>query len=153
MPKILLDFSNVDLGLNNDFEPIPAGVYEAVIDGKGIETRLSQAGNETLNIPFVIVDDENYAGRRVFENFVLTESAAWKIGQLLVATGLYDAERDGTKFVVDTDKLPSQLDQKRVRIRVKIEEYDGRRRNRITRIAPSQVENSAQVTPLRKINF
>lgn len=153
MPKILLDFSNVDLGLNNDFEPIPAGVYEAVIDGKGIETRLSQAGNETLNIPFVIVDDENYAGRRVFENFVLTESAAWKIGQLLAATGLYDAERDGTKFVVDTDKLPSQLDQKRVRIRVKIEEYDGRRRNRITRIAPSQVENSAQVTPVRKINF
>jgi len=143
MPKLLLDFTNVDIDTP---EPIPAGVYEAVIDASRIELRNSQAGNEVLNIPFVVQNHPQYTGRIVFENYVLTDKARWKLGQLLKAVGILTD--DNRKFALDTD----QLHNKRVRIQVGIEEYDGKTRNRVKRVEslPDETNNKAKK---KAINF
>lgn len=125
MPKLLLDFTGVNI---DEPEPIPAGVYDAVIDASKIEIRNSQAGNEVLPVPFVIQNHPEYTGRVVFENYALTDKAKWKLGQLLKAVGLWD--EDNRRFMLDTDKLHN----KRVRIQVGVEEYNGRTRNRVQRV-------------------
>ncbi|WP_026487663.1 DUF669 domain-containing protein [Caldanaerobius polysaccharolyticus] len=144
MPKLLLDFTNVNI---DEPTPVPAGVYDAVVDASRIELRNSQAGNEVLSVPFVIQNHPEYSGRVVFENYALTDKAKWKLGQLLKAVGLLDS--DNPKFVLDTDSLHN----KRVRIQVGIEDYNGRQRNRVQRVeAPNNGEgNSSSAKKL--INF
>lgn len=143
MPKLLLDFTNVNI---DEPEPIPAGVYDAEIDGSRIELRNSQAGNEVLSVAFVIQNHPEYTGRIVFENYALTDKAKWKLGQLLNAVGLYDP--NNPKFVLDTDLLH----KKRVRIQVGVEEYNGRMRNRVRRV--EAINTDANVSaPKKLINF
>lgn len=82
---INLDFSNVTGG---NFEPIPAGDY--VLEIENIEERVSKAGNDMLNITFNVAEGE-YEGRKIFEFYVLSEKALWKLKDLLIALGI-DAE-------------------------------------------------------------
>lgn len=79
---INLDFSNVTGG---NYEPMPAGDY--VLEIEDIEERVSKAGNEMLNITFNVAEGE-YEGRKIFEFYVLTENALWKLKNLLVALGI-----------------------------------------------------------------
>lgn len=79
---INLDFSNVTGG---NYEPMPAGDY--VLEIEDIEERVSKAGNEMLNITFNVAEGE-YEGRKIFEFYVLTEKALWKLKDLLVALGI-----------------------------------------------------------------
>lgn len=127
MPKLLLDFTNVEV---DNMEPIPAGVYDAVIDGSRIELRTSQSGNEVLNVPFIVQNHPEYTGRVVFENYALTDKAKWKLAQLLDAVGMFD--RDNRRMTLDTDTLHN----KRVRIEVIIDTYNDQQRNRVRRVAP-----------------
>lgn len=84
---IKLDFSNVTGG---SFEPVPAGDY--LLEIEKVENKVSKAGNDMLNITFNIVEGE-YEGRKIFDLYVLTEKALWKLKDLFAALE-YDV--DGT---------------------------------------------------------
>lgn len=79
---IKLDFSNVTGG---NFEPLPAGDYKLEIEK--VEERVSKAGNPMLNMTFNVIDHEKYEGRKVFDLYVLTEKALWKLKDLFIAIG------------------------------------------------------------------
>lgn len=129
MPRLLFDFTDVNLDTP---EPVPAGVYDAVIDATKIELRDSQAGNKVLSVPFVIQNHPEYTGRIVFEYYAITDKAKWKIGQLLLAVGLLD--KNNPKIDLNTDMLHNR----RCKIHVIQEEYNGTLRNRVKRVAPAE---------------
>lgn len=112
-----LDFSQVQGG---DFEPIPEGDY--LVEIEKVEHKHSQSGNEMLQMTFNVVEGE-YAGRKVFDNYVLTQAALWKLKSLFVAlgkdvSGIAEFEPDeliGNKFIAT----------------VSVEEYNGNENNRI----------------------
>jgi hypothetical protein len=112
---INLDFSEVQ-----SFEAIPDGKYVATIEK--VEEKTSQAGNQMLNVTFAIADGE-YAGRKIFDNYVLTPKSLWRLKQLLSSLGV-DASG-----AVDLD--PTDLIGRAVIIDVNSEEYNGQTRNRI----------------------
>lgn len=97
--SIKLDFSNVTGG---SFEPIPAGDY--VMEIEEVEDQVSKAGNEMLNITFNVAEGE-YEGRKIFEFYVLTEKALWKLKDLLVALGI---DADGT-VSLDSQDLVGEM--------------------------------------------
>ena len=88
---IKLDFSNVTGG---NFEPIPAGDYTVEIEK--VENRTAKSGNEMLSLTFNVMEGE-YEGRKIFDLYVLTEKALWKLKDLLVAVGV------DTEGMVDLD--------------------------------------------------
>ena len=96
---INLDFSNVTGG---NFEPIPAGDY--VLEIENIEEQVSKAGNNMLNITFNVAEGE-YAGRKIFEFYVLTEKALWKMKDLLIALGI---DTEG-QVDIDIDDLEGEM--------------------------------------------
>lgn len=79
---IKLDFSNITGG---DFEPIPAGDYTLEIEE--VKEQVSKAGNQMLNITFSVIDEGEYKGRKIFEYYVLTEKALWRLKELFIALG------------------------------------------------------------------
>lgn len=89
--SIKLDFSNVTGG---NFEPIPAGDY--VVEIEKVENRTAKSGNEMLSLTFNVMEGE-YEGRKIFDLYVLTEKALWKLKDLLVAVGV------DTEGMVDLD--------------------------------------------------
>lgn len=78
---IRLDFSNIEGG---EFEPIPAGDY--LVEIEKCEEKMSSSGNNMLAMTFNVVEGD-YAGRKIFDNYVLTEKALWKLKSLFVALG------------------------------------------------------------------
>ena len=87
-----------------------------------IEETESQAGNDMLNATFQVVKGAS-TGAKLYDNFVLTEKALWKLQSFLVAVGM---KADG-KVVLDLDKLIG----KTCIVEVAHEEYDGKTRARI----------------------
>lgn len=79
---IKLDFSNITGG---GFEPIPAGDYTLEIEE--VKEQVSKAGNQMLNITFSVIDEGEYKGRKIFEHYVLTEKALWRLKELFIALG------------------------------------------------------------------
>lgn len=79
---IKLDFSNITGG---DFEPIPAGDYTLEIEE--VKEQVSKAGNQMLNITFSVIDEGEYKGKKIFEYYVLTEKALWRLKELFIALG------------------------------------------------------------------
>ncbi len=127
MPKLLLNFDGVDL---TGPEPVPAGVYQARVDTSKSEVRRSQSGNDVVSIAYVIENPPEYAGRRVIENYTITEKALWKLGRVLHALGVV---APGTKkFTFDTKDIHG----KQCKIKVSQEAYNDRLRNRVDDVIP-----------------
>lgn len=87
-----------------------------------IEETESQAGNDMLSATFQVVKGTS-TGAKLYDNFVLTEKALWKLQSFLVALGM---KADG-KITLDLDKLIG----KTCIVEVEHEEYDGKTRARI----------------------
>ena len=87
-----------------------------------IEETESQAGNDMLSATFQVVKGTS-TGAKLYDNFVLTEKALWKLQSFLVALGM---KADG-KITLDLDKLIG----KTCIVEVVHEEYDGKTRARI----------------------
>lgn len=87
-----------------------------------IEETESQAGNDMLNATFQVVKGTS-TGAKLYDNFVLTEKALWKLQSFLVAVGM---KADG-KITLDLDKLVG----KTCIVDVAHEEYEGKTRARI----------------------
>ena len=87
-----------------------------------IEETESQAGNPMLNATFQVVSGAS-TGAKLYDNFVLTEKALWKLQSFLVAVGM---KADG-RVTLDLDNLIG----KTCIVEVAHEEYEGKTRARI----------------------
>lgn len=113
--KMKLDFSNVEA-----FVKCAEGQH--IVKLTAIEEGESQAGNDMLNATFQVVKGQS-TGAKLYDNFVLTEKALWKLQSFLTAVGM---KADG-KVVLDLDKLIG----KTCIVEVEHEEYEGKTRARI----------------------
>lgn len=87
-----------------------------------IEESESQAGNDMLSATFQVVKG-NSTGAKLYDNFVLTEKALWKLQSFLTAVGI----KADSKVIIDLDKLVG----KTCIVSVEHEEYEGKTRARI----------------------
>ena len=113
--KKKLDFTNIEAY-------VKCAEGQHVVKLTEIEDTTSQAGNDMLNATFQVVKGTS-TGAKLYDNFVLTEKALWKLQSFLVAIGM---KADG-KIVLDLDKLIG----KTCIVDVIHEEYEGKTRARI----------------------
>jgi hypothetical protein len=66
------------------FEPIPPGTYELEI--KAVEEKQGTKA-PYLNVTLEVINDEDYAGRKIFEMVSLSPDALWKLKELADAIG------------------------------------------------------------------
>ena len=115
MSKRKLDLTNVET-----YTKMSEGIHRVKV--ASCEDKTTQAGDDMISIAFEAVNGAD-KGCRVFDNFVLTDKALWKLKQLLKALGI---KCDG-KIVLDTDKLIG----KQCEVEVFHEEYNGQLRARV----------------------
>ena len=116
--KLKLDFTGVE-----SFQRAAEGIHTVKI--ATAEVKQSQGGNDMITVAFEVTKGAD-KGARVYDNFVLTDTALWKLKGLLQAIGM---KADG-KVQLDTDKLVGKVCQ----INVQHEEYEGKLRARVESI-------------------
>jgi len=125
----MMDFSDVNL---DGFEPLPKGTYNVEISTeKADEVKVGGGkGTEYITLTFNVLDGE-YAGRKIFENFMVTGKGVFKLGQLLKVVGLLtDSNRSNFKF--DT----FDLEGKQLRIVVGERVYEDKTYNEVKSMLP-----------------
>ena len=113
--KRKLDMSKVE-----SFTRCSEGVHTAKI--VEVQENTTQAGDDMLTMVFEVIKGDS-KGAKVYDNFVLTDKALWKLKQLLQAIGI---KCDG-KIILDLDKLVDRVCD----ILVYHEEYNGKTKARI----------------------
>lgn len=114
--KVKVDMTGVE-----SYSKASEGIHTAKI--VEILEKTSQGGDDMLQVAFEIIKGDD-KGSRVFENFVLTDKALWKLKSCLQALGM---KADG-KLVLDLDKLIGKVCD----IEVFHEEYNGQKRAKIS---------------------
>lgn len=59
---------------------LPSGTYDVVIES--VEIRTSQSGNPKALVRYAVVDNDEFAGFSLFENFSLLPQALWRLNDL-----------------------------------------------------------------------
>ena len=113
--KMKLDFTGIEAY-------VKCAEGQHVVKLIDIEETESQAGNDMLNATFQVTKGAS-TGAKLYDNFVLTEKALWKLQSFLVAIGM---KADG-KIMLDLDHLIG----KSCIVEVAHEEYEGKTRARI----------------------
>lgn len=113
--KVKVDFSGVQA-----YKRCEEGIHTAKLIQ--INEGTTQGGDDMLKATFEVTKGESQ-GARVFDNFVLTEKALWKLKLFLTEIGV----KSEGKIVLDLEKLVG----KTVNIDVTHEEYNGQLRARI----------------------
>lgn len=106
LPKSLNDVES------SSREPIDAGTYDAVISNITEKTGAS-SGKPYLSLELTVADsDEDFGGRKVFDNVSLAENALWKLKQLTDATGIeIDDEFDTEDFLGEEVTIVVDIEQ------------------------------------------
>lgn len=107
--KVKVDMTGVE-----SFVRCEEGEHIAVL--KSIEEKPASSGNDMLTAAFEVIKGTS-TGARVYDNFVLTEKALWKLKGFLEVLGM---KADG-RIVLDLDKLVGRT----CIINVLHEEYNG----------------------------
>ncbi len=115
---VTLDFTSVP-----SREALEEGTYELTI--KKAEEKVSSTGKPMI----VILFEEPNSKAGIFENYVLTPDALWKIRELMKAIGL---DTDG---IQELD--PQQLVGQTVIGKVVQREYDGNITNSVKKVLPA----------------
>ena len=116
--KLKLDFTGVE-----SFQRVAEGLHTVKV--ASAEVKQSQGGNDMIVVAFEVTKGVDKGGR-VYDNFVLTDTALWKLKGFLQAIGM---KADG-KVQLDVDKLLNKV----CTINVQHEEYDGKLRARVESI-------------------
>lgn len=111
-----LDFTGVE-----SYTKASEGIHTAKV--VEIEEKTSQGGDDMLQFAFEITKGED-KGCKVFESFVLTDKALWKLKSFLQAIGM---KADG-KIKLDLDKLIGKVCD----IEVFWDDYNGQTRAKIS---------------------
>lgn len=114
--KVKVDMTGVE-----SYSKASEGIHTAKV--VEILEKTSQGGDDMLQFAFEIIKGED-KGSRVFESFVLTDKALWKLKSFLQAVGM---KADG-KLVLDLDKLIGKICD----IEVFHDEYNGQKRAKIS---------------------
>lgn len=112
MARVIFDFSEAK---EFDRTPIPPGVYVATIDATYAEEVKTgrEKGTPYITLGFNIVEPEEYRGRTVFGNYMLSGPGSGNARQLLRNLGFYKDDF-GDLFDFDTRSLHGYM----VKIRV-----------------------------------
>lgn len=114
--KKKLDFTGVQA-----YKKCEEGIHTVKL--VSIDEGTSQAGDDMLKATFEVISNNSSKGARVFDNFVLTDKALWKLKMCLTAMGI---KCEG-KIALDLEKLIG----KTVDVDIAHEEYNGQKRARI----------------------
>lgn len=120
---------------SSGFAPIPAGKYEAFVEGGAFKT--ASTGSPMINWKFKIrndVEGQEYGGRVLFNNLVFTEATEGMVHGFLKAIGTpEDMEFPDYKDII------AYATGKAILLNVKIEQYRGEDVNRISWVEESKV--------------
>lgn len=103
-------------------EPLAEGVY--LMNIEAVDEKQSSTGKDMLLVRF----KEPETGTAIFENYVLTVDALWKLQELCNAIGI-DTSAD-----MDTSELIPELIGQTVKVKVIQEDYEGRIVNRAKKV-------------------
>lgn len=104
IPKLSSDTaSKVEEAESLDYEAIPEGVYEAVLDGE-VEAAEGPNGLYWKWTFKITGPDEQYKGRKLFTNTSLSEKAMWKLKEVFSAFGV-SADTDTDELIGQPVKL------------------------------------------------
>ena len=108
MPNLLLNFDEDDF---KGFEPIPAGIYNARVDTSELVIDKSQKGEAMLKkLAFVIEEDKEYAGRKVYSNYMLEGRGKPIFARFLKALGIVNGATQKQSFNTDDlHNLPCRI--------------------------------------------
>ena len=117
--KIVLPKSLADI--TSDFEPIDDGTYKFAITNCTQKVE-NNSGKPYLSMELTVLDDPDFAGRKVFDNLSLGESSLWKLKQFADSAGVtVEEDFDTEDFIgeeveasVDTEKSEEFRDKNRV---------------------------------------
>lgn len=93
--KIELPKNLEEVEASGNFELLPPGTYTLEIDN--IECKTSKQDKPYLNMTYKVVDDADYAGRKLFDTISLAESALFRLKQLALATNINISEEFDTE--------------------------------------------------------
>lgn len=96
-------------GVPDGFEPMPRGVYDAVISD-GVETVVGPDGKpENVGKPMFkwefTIQDEEYEGRKAWLNTTVTPRALPILKSFLKAVGYTEEELEDSNFTLDSDDV------------------------------------------------
>ena len=111
----------IDMTGVESYSKASEGIHTAKV--AEILEKTSQGGDDMLQFAFEIIKGDD-KGSRVFESFVLTDKALWKLKSCLQALGM---KADG-KLVLDLDKLIGKICD----IEVFHDDYNGQKRAKIS---------------------
>jgi len=126
---IRIDFSNVKA-----FEPLPSGVYDVVV--VEVEERDGPKApylNWTLE-----VQGGEYANRKVWTITSLSEDAAWKMAEALIAFGVDEEAIKSLNFEFE----PEDYIGVECRAAVFQEDYNGRMVNKVSKLLPYELSET-----------
>jgi len=102
VPKLQSDVANkVEEAESLNFEPLPEGVYNAVLDG---EVEAATGPNGLYWKWTFKITDPDYEGRKQFTNTSLSEKALWKLKEVFAAFGV-SADTDTDDLIGQPVKL------------------------------------------------
>jgi hypothetical protein len=85
--KVELPKSMEDVESGGNFEPLPPATYTLEVDN--IDVKTSKASNQPyMSMTYKVVDDDEFAGRKIFDNLSLSENALWKFKDFSLAVGV-----------------------------------------------------------------
>lgn len=114
--KIKIDMTGVEA-----YGKVGEGIHPAKI--VEVEQTTSQAGDDMITVAFEVTAGPDKGGR-VYDNFVLSQKALWKLKVLLKALGM---KCDG-KLIVDLDRMIG----KACDVEVFHDEYNGQKRAKVS---------------------
>lgn len=103
MAGIKINFAEVE----SSFEPLPEGVYDVIIEH--VEVRESKSSdNDYLNWELT-VQDEEFAGRKLWTITSLGEKALWKLKDTFLALGVIEEDDElDVEWEDDVDITPKE---------------------------------------------
>jgi len=101
MPSISLPTTLDKIDAGGKFEPIPSGTYQLAIEN--VEQKKTRNNDDMLSTQFQIINDPEFTGRKVFENFVLNEKGLFKFKQFALSAGLEIADEFATEDLLNVE--------------------------------------------------
>jgi hypothetical protein len=124
--SVMVDLSDV---AEASFEVLPRGVYDGVISN--CDYTLSQSSGKPMWAAQITIDEGEYEGRKLFTHFSFSENALpmTKKHLAVVAPELLSGG-------FNPEEVASDMEGKKVRVKVAIKKYEGSDRNNVTDFLP-----------------
>jgi len=125
-----------------NFEPVPEGLYEVVVQ-KVVEGK-SGSGFRKMDLTMGVADEGQYFNRKLFATLTEHPNALWKTYEALTAFGYTEEDLAGDDDG-DVDFDPQDLVDAGCYVTVIIEEYQGNEKNKIQSFHPHEEIEETEV--------